>query len=80
MFGAFATECGYTPAEIRELTLADVERQSRYWKRNPPLHLIAARFAGIKPPAEPMDQSDPSVRLGNAILAGIDRARAQSAK
>lgn len=55
MFGRLQTECGYTPDEIRAMTLFDVERLSRFWQQQPPvrdlLHAIAVWAGAVKPPA-----------------------------
>jgi hypothetical protein len=47
------TVCGYTPAQIREMEIDDVERLGRYWKRHPPLHELAASYLGFEPESEP---------------------------
>jgi len=45
------TECGYTPSEIDQMTLLDVQRLARYWRDNPPLTVlvkIIAASLGVK--------------------------------
>lgn len=45
------TECSYTPNEIDEMTLLDVQRLGAYWKKNPPLRALVAAVAhslGVK--------------------------------
>ncbi len=36
MYGRLATECGYTPDQIRSMTLQDVDRIFKHWSRHPP--------------------------------------------
>ncbi len=66
MFGRLATAYGYTPAEIREMTLADVEMLSRSWQRQPPVcdlvHALAIWAGAVKPPAaSPQSRERPSL-------------------
>ncbi len=54
-----STECGYTPDQIRDMTLADVIRLFAYWHRRPPageLINIIAQIAGWKPQAPEIDE------------------------
>jgi hypothetical protein len=49
------SECGYTPMEIRAMTLHDVGMLFRYWRKSPPtgaLTLAIAVSLGMKPPSE----------------------------
>lgn len=70
LFGRLQTECGYTPDEIRAMTLDDVERLSRYWQQHPPLqqllHAIAIWAGAVKPPAAPQSgRPMPAVSLSD---------------
>lgn len=38
-------ECGYTPAEIRQMTMIDVRRIFDHFKRTPPLRTLVAACA-----------------------------------
>lgn len=40
IFGTLQTECGYTPNEINEMTLLDVQRLSNHWRRSPPVTVL----------------------------------------
>ncbi len=44
-----ATACGYTPAEIDEMTISDFDMLADYWSSHPPLHLLVGAYLGIKP-------------------------------
>lgn len=47
--------CGYTPAEIDELTLNDVQNLFAYWHESPPVHEILKCVYRIEPkPAKPV--------------------------
>ena len=50
------TSCGYTPAEIDEVTLHDVLGLFAYWRDFPPTHEILKCVYRI----EPTSKSDPS--------------------
>ena len=54
--------CGYTPAEIDEMTLFDVMNLFAYWRENPPVHEILKCVYRIapKPLAESVSADDPS--------------------
>jgi hypothetical protein len=57
------TSCGYTPAEIDELTLHDVLGLFAYWRDFPPIHEILKYVHRIEQKQErpiPKSQSDPS--------------------
>ena len=56
------TACGYTPAEIDEMTLYDVSALFAYWREYPPVHEILACVYRIapKPAPAPVSSSDPS--------------------
>ena len=56
------TACGYTPAEIDEMTLFDVANLFAYWRETPPAHEILKCVYRIapKPMAEPNTADDPS--------------------
>ena len=43
------TACCYTPAEIDEMTLADVINLFAYWRENPPTHEILKCVHRIAP-------------------------------
>lgn len=45
MYGKLATECGYTPAEIGQMTLFDLARLNRFWQKNPPLVVMVRTIA-----------------------------------
>ncbi len=40
LFSTLATECGYTPEQIREMTLHDVDRIFKGWTKFPPLRVL----------------------------------------
>lgn len=57
------TSCGYTPAEIDEITLHDVLDLFAYWRSYPPVHEIMKYVHHIEPkPERPISkgESDPS--------------------
>ena len=61
IFGVLQTECGYTPDEIREMTLFDVQRLTNHWRWSPPLRVLVAACAaalGVKIGAS--EKPDPS--------------------
>jgi len=47
------TACGYTPAEIDEMTLHDVLGLFSYWRDCPPVHEILKAVYRIEPKAKP---------------------------
>jgi len=49
------TDGGYTPAEIREMTLDEANRLFAFWERRPPLRVLVSAFVGATDtaPAEP---------------------------
>jgi hypothetical protein len=55
LFGRLQTDCGYTPAQICEMTLDDVAPLFAYWRRYPPLRDLVAAFIGFKP-SEPEEE------------------------
>ena len=40
IYARLMTSCGYTPAEIDEMTLHDVVGLFAYWRESPPVHEI----------------------------------------
>lgn len=56
------TACGFTPAEIDEMTLFDVVGLFAYWRENPPVHEILKAVYRIEPKPEVASVSpdDPS--------------------
>lgn len=56
------TACGFTPAEIDEMTLFDVLALFAYWRENPPVHEILKCVYRIEPKREPQAAAgeDPS--------------------
>jgi hypothetical protein len=46
------TDCGLTPAEIREMTMADVERLYAHWRKHPPLRAFMEAWLGYEPPVD----------------------------
>jgi hypothetical protein len=57
------TACGYTPAEIGELTFHDVVNLFAYWREFPPVHEILKCVYGIErssDAARNKNSSDPS--------------------
>lgn len=71
LFGPLQTECGYTPDEIRAMTLDDVQRLYKHWEKHPPLRALVASVAhslGVKLP-----QSD---QPNKALHMNADEARA----
>lgn len=45
------SECGYTPSEIREMTIFDIQRLTRHWRKHPPLRVLVQAVAaslGVK--------------------------------
>ena len=50
------TECGYTPTEVREVSLLDYQSLVNHWRWQPPLRVLVAMCAvalGIKLPEKP---------------------------
>ena len=58
-----ATVCGYSFAEIDELTHDDFSVLDAYWQQHPPLHLMAAAYLGVKPSKK--QKADPSDLIRN---------------
>ncbi|WP_395664564.1 hypothetical protein [Methylocella sp.] len=54
--------CGYTPAQIDEMTLHDVAGLYAYWRDCPPTHEILKCVHGVerKPPPAAVNGDDPS--------------------
>ena len=56
------TVLGLTWREVGHLPYPIVNKLFRYWRKNPPVHEVAAAFAGYKPPPDaedaPRQQSD----------------------
>jgi hypothetical protein len=55
--------CGFTPADIDEMTLFDIQALFSYWRDFPPIHEILKHVYGIerKSQSRPAtDTSDPS--------------------
>ena len=44
VFGRYENTCGYTPDEVRALSIDDVERTFRYWTKYPPLNEIVRGY------------------------------------
>jgi hypothetical protein len=63
------TACGFTPAEIDEMTLFDVIGLFAYWRENPPVHEILKAVYRIEPKREVASASpdDPS-GIGGLIV------------
>lgn len=60
-------DCGYTPAEIREMTLDDVARLNAHMRRFPPLRVLVAAVAGFKPkPPDKLSSPTPSMTAEEA--------------
>lgn len=49
IFGTLGTDCGYSPEEIRAMTLLDVSRLFNHWKRFPSVRTLVAGFMGFEP-------------------------------
>lgn len=57
------TACGYTPAQIDELTMYDVRQLFAYWRDYPPTHEILKHVYQIEqkaPPPIEENANDPS--------------------
>jgi hypothetical protein len=52
LFGALQARCGYTPAQIRKMTLDDVSRLFAFWRKYPPLDVLFGAVHGFKPPED----------------------------
>jgi hypothetical protein len=52
VFGRLQTDCGYTPAQIREMTMADLNRLIKYWGKYPPIRDLVASFVGFEMPTD----------------------------
>jgi hypothetical protein len=52
LFGRLQTDCGYTPAQIRELTLDDVNRLFSHWGKYPPVRDLVAVAVGFDIPTD----------------------------
>lgn len=59
------TACGYTPAEIDEMTLHDIRQLFAYWREWPPVHEILKCVYRLEP--KPMTSS----RRSDADPSGI---------
>jgi hypothetical protein len=70
------TECGNTPNEIRDMTLLDIQRLSRYWKKHPPLTVLVAGCAaalGITFAKSEEKNYIQSPEQAAAVLRGLNR-------
>jgi hypothetical protein len=75
IFGALHSECGFTPTQVREMTLHDVQRLTNHWRRSPPLRILVACCAaalGVKLPE--MGAPDKSNHLNADEFAALVRA------
>ena len=58
LFGRLQTDGGYSPEQIRAMTLPDVNRLLKYWGKYPPLRDLVAGFVGFEIPSdEPLPQA-----------------------
>lgn len=73
-------ECGFTPLQVREMTLFDIERLNRHWEKVPPLRLIVmgvAKSLGVefnltqgKPKEPTAREAEAMIRMVNAVGGG----------
>jgi hypothetical protein len=47
-----ATVCGLPPHVAGDMPFPDYLRLARYWRRQPPVHLMVAAYLGVKAPRE----------------------------
>jgi len=55
LFSEMATECHFTPTQVREMTLHDVGMIYQGWRTKPPLRALVHAIAiamGMKPPED----------------------------
>jgi hypothetical protein len=52
VYGRLATDCGYLPSAIDAMTLDDVEEIFEFWKKHPPMRVLAEAYLGYKPAEE----------------------------
>ncbi|MDR3495288.1 MAG: hypothetical protein P4L82_11870 [Ancalomicrobiaceae bacterium] len=78
MLGRLQTECGYTPQQARDTTLAEYLDLCAYWSRNPPpgamLRVLAMAW-GWKPPEPRVPQMsfDEAVEATGEMFKHLDR-------
>lgn len=60
------------------MDMEEAEGIFRYLQRHPSVHELMAAWVGWKAPqsAQALAPDDPSVRIGNSIMASIDAAKA----
>ncbi len=72
------TACGFTPADIDEMTLFDIHALFDYWRDFPPVHEILKAVHGIERKSlRPADSGDPS-GIGGLIARFPDGCVRQS--
>lgn len=52
MFGRLQTDLNYSLAQIRDMTLDDVERLYAHWRKHPTLRMMKEAELGLKPEEE----------------------------
>lgn len=73
------TECGYTPDEIRAMTLLDVQRLSSHWSKHPPLRMLVSLCAsslGVKLPAMEAAKTKRQYMTAEEFAAQVQRINA----
>ena len=60
------SECGFTPTEIRDMTLFDVQRLTHHWRRQPPLRTLVACCAAALGVKLPITESESKKRYMTA--------------
>jgi len=77
IFGALQTDCGYTPAEINEMTMLDVQRLANHWRQSPPMRVLmrlalAALDVKLPEPSNPAEKKYMTAEQFGALLAATD--------
>jgi hypothetical protein len=78
MLGRLQTECGYTPQQARDTTLAEYLDLAAFWRRHPPpsvLLNLLAQAHGWKPPEPelpPMTYAE-AVKATDHLFQNMDR-------
>ncbi len=57
LFGRLQTDCGYTPDQIREMTLPDIGRLMKHWSKYPPLRDLVAMAIEFEIPTDKPEEN-----------------------
>jgi hypothetical protein len=61
------TSCGFTPSEVDEMTLFDVNALFTYWREFPPVHEILTCVHGIAQAPKPVPVAGDPSGIGSLI-------------